>query len=541
LNSTSSPKTTVAATATQVVEELPGIQGTAHSLLDQLLAQTRPVSVSPATAEGPATSQASSTVPPSGQLEAFLKASTVAEGLRLWLGDDVLVRLANAKWSTIARQLQAAVARIDRLLSEQVSRIIHHPAFQKLEASWRGVEYLVKVREEAGDAQIVIRVLNVSYAELSRDFDKALEFDQSQLFRKVYEQEFGIAGGSPYGVILADYDIHPRPSREHPFDDMAVLRSLSQVAAAAFCPIVLNASPSMFGHDSYEQMQVTVDYEKVHHDLSFLSWRSFRETEDSRFIALAMPRMKLRHAYADRSDRHGDFPYYEPIAGRQDCLWGGAAFAMGEVLMRAFAESRWLANIRGAQRADSGGGLVRGIGSESFATESSNSMHKPLTEIHVGDSLERQMVELGFLPLCACKDMPLAAFYSCPSAQKAKVYQDGDATANARLSAMLNYMLCVSRFAHYVKVIGRDKVGAFLDASVLEQQLQNWINGYVTADSEASTQTKSRYPLREADLQVVPVPGKPGAFDCVFRLVPHYELEDMQASIKLRTELIRSF
>jgi type VI secretion system protein ImpD len=151
------------------------------------------------------------------------------------------------------------------------------------------------------------------------------------------------------------------------------------------------------------------------------------------------------------------------------------------------------------------------------------------------------MVELGFLPLCACKDMPLAAFYSCPSAQKAKVYQDADATANARLSAMLNYMLCVSRFAHYVKVIGRDKVGAFLDASVLEQQLQNWINGYVTADSEASAQTKSRYPLREADLQVVPVPGKPGAFDCVFRLVPHYELEDMQASIKLRTELIRSF
>ena len=475
------------------------------------------------------------------QLDAFLSASSVEEALRLWLGDSAIERLSGAAWSTIARQLQASIARIDHMLSDQVSCIIHHPDFQKLEASWRGLEYLVGCKDEAGDAPIKIRVLNASYAELCRDFDKAVEFDQSQLFQKIYEQEFGSPGGEPFGVLLADYEIHPRPSRQHPHDDMAMLRSFSQVAAAAFCPIVLNASPNMFGHDSYGQMQATVDYDKVHQDLTFLSWRSFRETEDSRFIGLAMPRMLLRRQYTDRTDRAGDFPYVELINERNDCLWGGAAFAMGEVLMRSFAESRWLANIRGAQRSDSGGGIVTGIGPEYFATDSPQVTQKPITELQVVDSLERQMVDLGFIPLCSCKDMSLAAFYSCPSAQKPKAYHDADALINARMSAMLNYMLCVSRFAHYLKVIGRDKVGSLLDAAVIQQHLQNWINNYVTADSEADARIKARYPLREADLQVVSVPGKAGAFDCIFRLAPHYELEDMQASIKLRTELIRSF
>ncbi len=544
MNSASSSQPPLVVTTTEAEEGAQVAEQTLSGMLEQpgfleqLIEQTRPPSARQAKARATAVNEASQRY---HTLDSFLNAESTSERLRIWLGEAAVTRLASVRWSSIARQLQSAIARIDRLLSEQTSEIIHHPAFQKLEASWRGVEYLVKARADAGDEQIQLRIFNASYAELCRDFDRAVEFDQSQLFQKVYEQEFGMAGGHPFGVLLADYDIHPRPSPDHPYDDMAMLRSFSQVAAAAFCPIVLNASPNMFGHDSFGEMQTTVDYEKVHQDLSFLSWRSFRDSEDARFVSLAMPRMILRHAYQDRTDRDEDFPYSEPIVGRDDCLWGGAAFAFGEVLMRAFANNRWLADIRGAQRADSGGGIVRGIGPEHFATESPDCAQKPLTELLIGDSLERQMVDLGFLPLCACKDMPLAAFYSCPSTQKAKSYQDAEATANARLSAMLNYMLCVSRFAHYVKVIGRDKVGAFLDASLLEQQLQNWINGYVTADSEASTQVKARYPLREANLQVVPIPGKPGAFDCIFRLVPHYELEDMQASIKLRTELIRKF
>ncbi|MCC7335862.1 MAG: type VI secretion system contractile sheath large subunit [Pirellulaceae bacterium] len=533
MNSASSHNSSQGAAIVEYVDGAANALELPPSLLDELVRSSSAVK-----AGGASPPQATASA---AQLNAFLKASTIEEALRLWLGDSAIERLAGTAWSTIARQLQASIARIDRMLSDQVSSIIHHPDFQKLEASWRGLEYLVRAKDEGGDAPIKIRVLNASYAELCRDFDKAVEFDQSQLFQKIYEQEFGSPGGEPFGVLLADYEIHPRPSRHHPHDDMAMLRSFSQVAAAAFCPIVLNASPNMFGHDDYGQMQATVDYEKIHQDLSFLSWRSFRETEDSRFIGLAMPRMLLRRQYADRTDREGDFPYVERINGHEDCLWGGAAFAMGEVLMRSFAESRWLANIRGAQRADGGGGIVTGIGPEYFATDSPHVTHKPLTELQVADSLERQVVDLGFIPLCSCKDMPMAAFYSCPSAQKAKTYHEADATVNARMSAMLNYILCVSRFAHYLKVIGRDKVGSLLDAAVLQQQLQNWINDYVTADSEADTRIKARYPLREAELQVVPVPGKAGAFDCIFRLAPHYELEDMQASIKLRTELIRSF
>ncbi|QDV25569.1 type VI secretion system contractile sheath large subunit [Aureliella helgolandensis] len=502
-----------------------------ESLLEQIVSHSR---TSPGNAKTAANAD-----PSAGQLEAFLNAETIAEALKLWLGESAVERKGAEKWSTIARQIQHSISRIDQLLSEQVSAILHHPDFQKLEASWRGIEYLVEARENAGDAPIKIRILNVSHAEVCRDFDKAVEFDQSQLFRLIYEDELGSPGGEPYGLLMADYEIHPRPSRKHPFDDMAMLKSFSQVAAAAFCPIVLNASPSMFSHDRFDQMQVAADYERIQQDLSFLSWRSFRETEDARFVGLALPRMLMRRHYEDRSDRNGDFPYQETIASNDDCLWGGAAFAMGEVLMRSFAESRWLADIRGAQRGENGGGIVRGIGPATFDTDSVDVLQKPLTELQVGDGLERQMVDLGFLPLCACKDMPVAAFYSCPSTQKPKAYQDPDATANARMSAMLNYMLCVSRFAHYVKVIGRDKMGSFADASQLQHQLQNWIHGYVTADSEANVQTKARYPLREADIRVVPVPGKPGAFDCVFRLAPHYELEDMQASIQLRTELIR--
>ncbi|MCA9132476.1 MAG: type VI secretion system contractile sheath large subunit [Planctomycetales bacterium] len=501
----------------------------APSLLDEILHQ----------AASPEASRSAPTSDQSTPLAQFLATTSVAEALKIWLGEQAVERQAGQSWSSIARQVQAQIARIDRLLNSQLTAILHHPSFQKLEASWRGLEYLVNAKEETGDAPIKIRILNAAYSELQKDFDKAVEFDQSQLFQKVYEQEFGTAGGQPFGVLLADYEIHPRPSRAHPYDDMAMLRSFSQVAAAAFCPIVLNASPTMFAHDNFAEMQASADYEKIHQDLSFLSWRSFRETEDSRFIGLAMPRMLLRRHYADRTDRDSDFPFVEQIDSPADCLWGGAAFAMGEVLMRSFAESRWLADIRGVQRGTLGGGSVLGIGPEEFTTEGRQVAEKPLTELQISDILERQMVDLGFLPLCACKDMPLAAFYSCPSTQKPRGYHDADANVNAQMSAMLNYMLCVSRFAHYVKVIGRDKIGSFIEASELQQQLQNWINGYVTADSEADARVKARYPLREADLQVVPIPGKPGAFDCMFRLAPHYELEDMQASIQLRTELIR--
>ncbi len=265
----------------------------------------------------------------------------------MWFGESYVEKNAAERWSRIARRLQADIAKIDLLLNNQVNAILHHPSFQKLESSWRGIEYLTMCKEAAGDAPIKIRMLNVSWTELCKDFDRALEIDQSQLFKKIYEEELGTPGGLPYGVVIADYDIHPRPSREHPYDDVAMLKSLSKVAASSFCPFILNASPSMFALESFDQMQPSIDFSKIQQDLSYLTWRQFRETEDSRFVGLVMPRMLMRGRYQETMDRPDGFPFREQIRNSNDQLWGGACFAMAEPLIRSFAENRWLADIRG--------------------------------------------------------------------------------------------------------------------------------------------------------------------------------------------------
>lgn len=497
------------------------------SLLDGLIATTLPVT----SGEGLSQNRIG--------LDEFLREKDYAQKLKLWFGESLVERAAQEKWNSIARKLQAAIARIDAMLNSQVNAILHHPDFQKLEASWRGVEYLTRCVEAAGNTPIRIRVLNSTWNELCRDFDRAVETDDSQLFRKVYEQELGTPGGIPYSVILADYEIHPRPSREHPHDDIAMLKSLSKVAASSFCPVILNASPTMFSLESFDEMQPSIDFSKVHQDLTFLSWRQYRETEDSRFVGLVMPKILMRSRYEDFSDRRDGFPFIESIRTSSDQLWGGACYAVGETLIRSFAESRWLADIRGASRGSSGGGVVTGPSREDFLTDSPGIALKPFTNLMIGDSLEMQMVDLGFMPLCNCKDAGYSAFYSTPSTQKPKTYHDLSATTNAKMSSMLNYMFCVSRFAHYIKVMGRDKVGSFKNPDDLQYELNDWVRRYVTADADADESIKSKYPLRDAEVQVIPTPGKPGAFDVIMRLSPHFQLEDMQASIQLRAELVR--
>ena len=471
------------------------------------------------------------------QLDRFLAAESVAEKLRLWLGDDFLRREAGERWGEVAGRLQGAVAAIDAALCRQLERILHHSDFQQLEATWRGVAHLTDCKDRAGDAPIRVRVLNAGWAEIRRDFDRASEFDQSELFRKIYEDEFGTPGGQPYGALLADFEVHPRPSPEHPHDDISVLKSLAQVAAAAFCPVFLNASPTMFGVDRFDQMQQSVDYSKVQGDLDFLAWRQFRQSEDARFIGLVMPRMLMRRPYGREQIARCGFSFEEYGRDRDGHLWGGAVYAVGETLIRAFGQSRWLADVRGAQRGVEGGGLVLGPVYADFATDSPDVTFKVSTETVISDTLEQQLTELGFIPLCACKDAPFSAFYSCPSTQKPKAYNTPDATANAKISAMLNYMLCVSRFSHYVKVICRDKVGGFRDAESLQRELHDWLMNYVVTNPDAGPSIKAGRPLRDAQVRVLDDPGKPGSYRCVLQLSPHYELDDMQASIRLVTEL----
>lgn len=471
-----------------------------------------------------------------GLLESFLAEKSVAGALRWWLGPAI--RSGEAlDWPEIAQLLGRDIARLDQLLTDQVNAILHHPAFQRLESSWRGLRLLVGQNEEAENVKI--RVLNVSWKELARDLERAIEFDQSQLFRKVYGEEFDTPGGEPFSVLIGDYQIRPRPAADHPFDDVSLLASIAQVAAAAFAPFIASVHPSMFGLDDFSGMEQPLNFARAFEQLDYLKWRAFRESEDSRFVGLTLPRVLMRLPYEDDGTRVDGFRFREDVSARdrERYLWGSPAYAFAGVLIRSFARSGWLAEIRGARRGETTGGLVAELPADSFSTDKRGVAPKSSTDVVITDALEPELSELGFIPLCHCKDTDRSAFYTAQSAQKPKRYDTAAATMNARISSMLQYMLCVSRFAHYIKVVARDKIGSFAEPEEIETFLNQWLQRYVTSDSEASPDVKAEYPLREARVQVREHPGKPGSYLCIAHLWPHFELDELTASVRVTTEL----
>ncbi len=469
-------------------------------------------------------------------LEMFLDASSHTEALSIWTEatglapDRTTLRQA-------ARLINGDIARLDAMLDRQVNAILHHPRFQKLEASWRGLKYLVDQIEDGSHTQV--RVLDVSWKTLVRDLDRAIEFDQSQLFKKVYTEEFGTAGGEPYSVLLGDYDIRPRPRPGNPMSDLDALRSISQVAAAAFAPFVASAHPSLFGLDSFTELQRPLDLAAIYEQPEFTKWRSLRQIEDSRFIALTLPKILMRLPHDDSGSRADGFRFTEDVSsgGNSSYLWGNAAYAFGAVLIRAFAQSGWLADIRGVRQGVEEGGLVTDLPVHTFGTDPRHVAMKSSTDVTITDVQENDLSELGFIPLCHCKGTEHAAFYSNASIQKPQIYDDPYATANAKISTYLQYMLCVGRLAHYVKVIGREKVGSFMEASDCESFLNNWLQRYVTQDEDAPPEFQAQYPLREAQVELREQPGKPGCYYCVVRLQPHYQLDNMSSAVTLTTEL----
>ncbi|MCO8121096.1 type VI secretion system contractile sheath large subunit [Stieleria sp. TO1_6] len=512
---------------------------TAAPLADALL--QRVLEADPTTSIESSTS-AGTTGRPTASLSAFLSATTVADSLGHWLGaewrdDDRL----SEKESLLAR-LAMDIAEIDRLLCDQVNAILHHPKFQRLESSWRGLAFLVHRADLESDPMIRVRVLSARWKELEKDFERSVEFDQSSVFKKVYEEEFGSPGGEPFGVLVGDYDVHPRVSAERPTDDLSVLRSLAGVAASSFCPILLAASPELLDLESFAELQITRDHAARLSRPDYLKWNALRDDEDSRFLAMVLPRILMRGPYEDDGSRIDRFVFQEDVS-RPDgnaYLWGNPGYAYAAVLMRSFADSGWLADVRGLRQDVDGGGLVSDLPALSFPTDARGVIPRPITEVTVTDSLERQLSDLGLLPLCDCKDTPMAVFASGQSLQRPKTYDTADANTNAKISAMLPYMLTVSRFAHYVKVIARTKTGSFSTADDLQRILYDWIIDYVTADREASADVKSRKPLREANITVQPDPGNPGSFFCVMRLAPHYELDEMVGSVRLQTRIGRT-
>jgi type VI secretion system protein ImpC len=423
--------------------------------------------------------------------------------------------------------INARIAEIDRLLSAQMNEIMHHEEFQKLEGSWRGVHYLVK--NSLTGTMLKIRVMSVTKKELLKDFERALEFDQSNMFKKVYEEEYGTFGGAPYGAIIGDYEFGNHPQ------DMALLEKLSQVAAAAHAPFLSAASAGMFGWDTFSEMTEVRDISKIFDRLEYMKWRSFRDSEDSRYVGLTLPHVLMREPYGEATRPTETFRFEEDVDGKdhKKYLWGNAAYALGTRLTEAFSMHGWCVAIRGVE----GGGLVQDLPTHTFETDEGEIAAKCPTEVAITDRREKEFADNGFIPLVHCKNTDYAAFFATQSCNKAKKYDTDSANANARLSTQLQYLFAVSRFAHYLKSMMRDKIGSFMSRKECELFLNRWINNYVLENDVAPQEQKAKYPLREARVDVAEVPGKPGAYRAVAFLRPHFQLDELSVSLRLVAEL----
>jgi type VI secretion system protein ImpC len=423
--------------------------------------------------------------------------------------------------------INARIAQIDHLVSIQLNEVLHHQSFQKLEASWRGLKYMMD-QSETSD-KLKIRVLNVTKRELLRDLQRAPEFDQSALFKKIYEEEYGVFGGAPFSAMVGDYEFGRGP------EDIELLEKVSQVASAAHAPFLTAASPEMINLESFTQIDAPRDMAKIFDSSEYAKWKSFRQSEDSRYVGLCLPHVLSRLPYGKDGVQVDAFNYEEGVDGTDHSkyLWGNAAYALGARLTQAFALYGWCAAIRGVE----GGGLVEGLPTHNFTTDSGDVALKCPTEAPITDRREKELADLGFVPLVHCKGTDYAAFFSVQSAQKPKVYDLESANANARLSAQLPYILAISRFAHYLKSMMRDKIGSFMSRVECERFLNQWITNYVTPDDTASASVKASHPLREARIEVSEVPGKPGVYRSVCFMRPHFMLDELSVSLRLVAEL----
>lgn len=489
----------------------------------------------------PVTNQSSSSVTcikktkrPLPALQRFLYEEDEARSFLIWRSE-----LGDNSASSSSNWLSVEIAKIDQLINRQLNAILHHPGFQKLEASWRGLQSLVQASGQSSGSKI--RMLDISWKEITRDIDRAPDITQTRLFQLIYSEEFDMAGGEPYGVLLGDYQVAHKSSPSHPYDDIFTLQGLSQIAAAAFAPFICNGSPELFGLDDFAGLGQPIHYDELFRQKEYQRWNALRQKSDSRFMAVVLPTIMMRHPYDDHQSKGINFKEQVSQCGAKDYLWGNACYAFGTVLLREFGETGWFSHIRGVPRDHSSGGLVTGFTPQSYTTDSLNTAHKILTPVLVTDAVERQLFDLGIMSLCHCYDTPFAAFHSCPSLYSPKSFNNSfnkkTATANERVSAMLQQVLSASRFAHYIKVMIRDKTGRFTTAAEVERHLQNWLNSYSSGSHDMTWEMLARYPLREARVEVKEMPGSAGIYHSVIYLKPHYSADYLVSELKLTTEL----
>ncbi len=434
----------------------------------------------------------------------------------------------------VTRSIKHGMAAIDKVISDQLAAIMHTPEFQRLEGSWRGLHYLV-MNSETCDT-LKLRVLNCSRKELLKDVENAVEFDQSEIFKKVYSAEFDMPGGHPYGALIGDFEFTNHP------DDIALLGKMSQVAAAGFTPFISAADPGLFGFDSWTELAKPRDLERIFSTKDYIKWKSFRESEDSRFVSLTMPRTLARLPYGANTKPIEEFGFEEVSLGKKgesvsvdhdQYCWMNTAYVVGSKLTEAFSKYGWCTAIRGAES----GGKVEGLPAHIFKTDEGDTDLKCPTEVAITGRREFELSKLGFLPLSHYKNTDYAVFFGAQTCQKPKLYNKPSATENAAISSRLPYLLATGRIAHYLKVMARDAIGSFKEAEDVQKWLQDWITDYVSADPNPSEDVRARYPLREARIEVKEIPGKPGSYNARAWLRPWLQMEELNAALMMVTKL----
>ena len=421
----------------------------------------------------------------------------------------------------VVAMINERIAEIDQILTDQLNAIMHHPDFQALESSWIGLRDMVFGTETS--TTLKLRLMNVTKKELLKDLETAVDHDMSVLFKKVYEEEYGTFGGNPYSLLIGDYYFGRHPQ------DMALLQRISKVAAAAHTPFITAVAPTMFDMTSFTDLGVPRDLSKIFESAELTTWRSFRDSEDSRYVSMVLPRYAARLPYGAKTKPVDSFNFEEDVDGRDHSkyLWGNSCYQLGLRITDAFAKYNWTTAIRGVE----GGGKVSGLTAHTFKTDDGDTVLKCPTEVTITDRREKELNDLGFISIVNSKGSDFAAFFGGQTTNKPRVYNLDTANANAALSSRLPYVLAASRFAHYLKVIMRDKIGSFQTKDSVESYLNTWLSQYVLLDANATQGEKARFPLAEGRVDVVEVPGRPGAYQATVFLRPHFQMEELTTSI----------
>jgi len=463
---------------------------------------------------------------------AFASADDTVQALRAWFGDQ--------RPASLRAAIDADIAAIDRMLSAQIDAILHHPRFQRLEARWRAMFWLANQADRARWRGVKFRILNISWAEIARDVTRATEFDQCELFRKIYEEEFGRAGGEPYGLVVVDHEVTHGVTPGAMADDVTVLEQLRGIGAAAFAPMILGASPSLLGLDTFDELRRLPDIQAAFTDRAHTRWTALGNRRDTEFLAVTLPRVLIRTPWRDTDRRPIPFRYDEATPTAAERCWANAGFAFAAVVARAFAEYGWPADVRGSETDHEGGGLVAGLPIEWVRTDPTGVWPRMPVEVTLTDSQERTLVEAGLLPVSVPVFGNELLFGVVRSLRRPERYQGSGAAgadASARLSTQVNSVLCASRFAHHLKVMARDMLGSVVTADEVERRLDEWLRQYVNGGRSDDPELRARYPLVAGRIEVREVPGMPGSFTCNMHLQPHFQLDDVGATFSLVTEV----